>query len=296
MLTIVIVTFLAGWLIRSVKKPHPRVLLVADRWVLWFALPVLVISKISRMNVNSELMTPALVAWISMATCGVLVLVAGRAFQWSRNTIGALLLIGVLGNTSFLGLGMVEGLLGSEHIPGALAYDQLGTFLALATYGSFISGHFGSGQSGWRQIVRRLLRFGPFLGLLISIPVRFLHVPEGIYEVLDAIGKTVPPVAMGALGLRFSIRAQRNVVFPTVIGLATKMIVVPALVMLVAALTGSLHAMEWQTSILESAAPPMVTAGVVAVGAGLDEDLVAFMVGVGTLCSFLTLPLVSLML
>jgi hypothetical protein len=40
----------------------------------------------------------------------------------------------------------------------------------------------------------------------------------------------------------------------------------------------------------------MVTAGVVAVVAGLDEDLVSFMVGVGTLVSFLSLPLLSLAL
>jgi len=48
--------------------------------------------------------------------------------------------------------------------------------------------------------------------------------------------------------------------------------------------------------VLQSAAPPMVTAGVVAVAAGLDEDLVSFMVGVGTLVSFLSLPLLSLAL
>jgi predicted permease len=54
--------------------------------------------------------------------------------------------------------------------------------------------------------------------------------------------------------------------------------------------------MACSTTILEAAAPPMVTAGVVAVGAGLSEDLVAFMVGVGTLVAFLSLPLLSLAL
>jgi hypothetical protein len=40
----------------------------------------------------------------------------------------------------------------------------------------------------------------------------------------------------------------------------------------------------------------MVTAGIVAIGAGLDEELSSFMVGVGTLMSFVTVPLISLML
>lgn len=296
MLTVVIVAFLLGWAIRSLRQPHPVVLKIADRWVLWFALPILVVSKISRININSELLTPVAVAWLAMVTSAALVLLASRLFQWAASTTGALLLIGVLGNTSFLGIGMVEGLLSAEHVSGAIAYDQLGTFLALATYGAFIAGHFGSGERGWRPIAKRIMKFGPFLGLLISIPVRFLHVPDGLYDVMDAIGKTVPPVAMCALGLRFSVRAQRKVVLPTIAGLTIKMLFIPTLVMLVVVMSGSLDVMEWQTAVLESGAPPMVTAGVVAVGTGLDEDLVAFMVGVGTLFSFVSLPLISLAL
>ena len=40
----------------------------------------------------------------------------------------------------------------------------------------------------------------------------------------------------------------------------------------------------------------MVTAGVVAVGAGLSAELVAYMIGVGTLVAFVSLPLLSLVL
>lgn len=296
MLTIVIVAFVLGWATRSIRKPDPLVLKIADRWVLWCALPILVVSKISRININSELLTPVAVAWLSMISSALLVLLASRLFQWSDSTTGALLLIGVLGNTSFLGIGMVEGLLSADHVSGAIAYDQLGTFLALATYGAVIAGHFGSGEVGWRPITLRILCFGPFIGLLVSIPVRFLNIPDGVYSVMDAIGKSVPPIAMCALGLRFSIRAQRKVVIPTISGLVIKMLLVPAAVMLVVFITGSSEVMEWQTAVLESGAPPMVTAGVVAVGAGLDEDLVAFMVGVGTLFSFVSLPLISLVL
>jgi predicted permease len=74
------------------------------------------------------------------------------------------------------------------------------------------------------------------------------------------------------------------------------MIVVPAVVVLIAVIAGDPGSAAWGASILQSAMPPMVTAGVVAIGAGLDEDLVVFMVGVGTLLSFVTVPLLSLLL
>jgi hypothetical protein len=74
------------------------------------------------------------------------------------------------------------------------------------------------------------------------------------------------------------------------------MLVMPGAVYLVATLVGSTHDLAWSASILQAAAPPMVTAGVVAVSAGLSEDVVAFMVGIGTLVAFVSIPLLSLAL
>lgn len=46
-----------------------------------------------------------------------------------------------------------------------------------------------------------------------------------------------------------------------------------------------------RVAILESGMPPMVSAGALAIMAGLSPELTAAMVGLGILLSFLTLPL-----
>jgi predicted permease len=74
------------------------------------------------------------------------------------------------------------------------------------------------------------------------------------------------------------------------------MFAVPALLLLVAVLTGEVDGIEWSASLLQSAAPPMVTAGIIAIAAGLEEELVVSVVGVGTLLSFVSLPLFALVL
>jgi predicted permease len=125
---------------------------------------------------------------------------------------------------------------------------------------------------------------------------RVIELPEDAFPILNAIGKTVAPVAMCALGLRFTLSVSRSVQVPALFGLISKMAVLPGLVYVASALLGSPHDLAWSTSTLQAAAPPMVTAGVVAVGAGLSAELVAFMVGVGTLVSFVSLPLLSLVL
>jgi predicted permease len=293
---IVVATFLVCWLIGSQVAVSPKVVWFAERYVLNFALPAVIIAKMTTVEVNSELLIPVFAAWGSIILCIASVLCVGRVRRWPQETIGALLLVAVLGNTSFLGLGMVRGLLGEEHLSAAIAYDQLGTFLALAVYGSYISGRFGAGESGSRAILRRLSRFGPFLALLTVIPLRMIGLDAGIVNALDVVGLTVAPVAMGALGLRFTLRVEREVIEPALTGLFIKMVAVPAVLVLVTVLFASTGDVMWSTSILESAAPPMVTAGVVAVSSGFDEKLVAFVVGVGTLAAFVWLPLVSLLL
>lgn len=266
---------------------------IVDRYVITIALPAVIISKMSQVKLGSETVAPAVVAWVSMAACALSVVALGRGLKWDRRVTGALLLVAVLGNTSFLGIGVVRALLGEDHVAAAISYDQLGTFLALATYGSWVAGRFGRSGND-RGVLSRLVTFPPFIALLASFVLRTVEMPDAIVDVLASIGTTVAPVAMGALGLRFRLKITRRAMAPSLLGLIVKMVIVPAMVAVAAVVLGSRTDVVWAASVMQSAAPPMVTAGVVAVNAGLDDEVVSFMVGVGTLASFVLLPLVSL--
>lgn len=296
MIVIVIGAFFAGWVVRSRIEVPARVLSLADSWVLRIALPAMVVSRMARIGIGAELAVPIGSAWGAMALCAAVIALVGRLGGWSRETTGALLLVGVLGNTSFLGLGMTEGLLGSDHLFAAVAYDQPGTFLALATWGALVSSRWGSGDAGWRPVATRLIAFPPFIALLVSIPVRAISPPDQVWDVLDALARTVAPVAMAAVGLRFVPRVRGLGSRPVVIGLAVKMLLAPAAVALAAVLAGGWGETAWESSILQAAAPPMVSAGLVAVAAGLDEDVSTTLVGLGTLVAVIWVPLVSLLL
>lgn len=278
-------------------RPLPtHAISLAEKYVLMCALPALIVSSMSRVTLEAALLVPIGVAWASMAACAALIVVISRIYSWSPHATGALLLVAVLGNTSFLGVGMVEGLLSKDHLPAAIAYDQLGTFLALSLWGAFVTSTFGGDAVSLRDLVRRLLRFAPFVALLVSVPVRWLEIPESVYSVLDGIGRTVAPVAMATVGVRFRLRLSRRVVVPALWGLTVKMLAVPTVVACLVLLTGSGTDAMWSTSLLQSAAPPMITAGIVATRAGFDEELVAFVVGIGTIVGFVSVPAFSLLL
>lgn len=291
-IAVIVASFFIGWWASSLRDIPGGLLRLADRWVVQIALPALVIARIGTIKIGSDLLVPLAAAWSAMAISAVVVLVAARLASWNRSTTGALLMVAVLGNTSFLGLGVVGGVLGESHLTSAVAYDQPGTFLALATWGSWVASRWGGGESGVTPVARRLVRFPPFLALVAAVAIRPVGIPDGVVDVLAVLGVTVAPVAMAAVGARFSLRVVRRVT-PVVIGLATKMVVAPLCVLMAAYVFGEMSAVPWEASIVQASAPPMVTAGIVAVSAGLDDDVTNSVVGWGTLIGLVSMPLVA---
>ena len=89
-------------------------------YVIYVALPALVLVQVPKLVLSSELLAPLLMPWLVVLVSGSLVLVTCRVFGWSREITGALLLMVPLGNTSFLGIPMVEIFFG--HFRGEIRH------------------------------------------------------------------------------------------------------------------------------------------------------------------------------
>ena len=63
------------------------------------------------------------------------------------------------------------------------------------------------------------------------------------------------------------------------------MLLLPAVVFAAAMLLGDPTGPSWQSSVLQSAMPPMVTAGIIGISAGFDEELTTTLVAVGTVAA-----------
>jgi predicted permease len=217
------------------------------------------------------------------------VLLYARVTQLSRPVLAALMLCVPLGNTSFLGFAMVEALLGASAVQYAVVYDQLGSFLVLSTYGITMVALFsGEGRPTVRAIALRIAKFPPFIALCVALMVPPSELLTGL---VSRLGDTLVPLAMFAVGLRLQLKPSalthgRELVF----GLAVKMGLLPL------AMTGVLHLLGAEgdparVARLESAMPPMITAGALASMAGFAPELAAALVGYGILLGLLTLPL-----
>lgn len=296
MLALVLACFAVGLAAQRLVPRSTRLIGPFDGFVIGIALPALVLAKLPDLSLGADLAIPAGAAWGCLLLAVASILVGARRFGWSRETTGALLLVTPLGNTTFLGLAMVESMLGDEALTRALAYDQLGTVLGLATYGSIMAAQWGSAEGGWGPVVRRLVRFPPFLAVVASFGLRTIDVPVGLDEALGDVGRLVAPVAMLTLGLRFRVVASARARQAAMWCLGTRMLMLPLVVLAVAAIAGGLDDPAWRASVLEAGMPPMVTAGVMAANAGLDEELATTVVGAGLLLALVTIPLLALAL
>jgi len=295
-LAVVLACFAVGVVLQRTTSWSTRLVAPLDRAVIGVTLPALVLAKLPDLALGGDLVVPVGAAWGAGALAAGLVLVAARRHGWSRATTGALLLVTPLGNTTFLGLPMVDSLLGDEALARALAFDQVGTFLGLAIYGSVVAARWGHGRTGWRPIAARLLPFPPFLAVLASFALRLVDLPDGLVDGLADVGQLTAPLAMLTVGLRFRLVPSAESRVPAAWCLFIKMAVMPAAVAAAAALAGGLADPAWDASILEAAMPPMVTAGVVAAQSDLDGDLASTVVGLGLLLALVTGPLLALLL
>lgn len=255
-------------------------------------LPAITLLKIPQLAVSSQLLLPVMMPWFMLVVSAALVLSAALLFKWDRGVTGTLMLLIPMGNTSFLGIPMVRAFLGEAGVPYAVLYDQLGSFIALATYGTFILAFYsGKGKVSGRDIVGRIITFPPFIALLAAIFIfRYISYPPVVATILTSLAATLVPVVMIAVGFQLRLKLNPAVWRPLGIGLGIKLIAAPLIALAVCRWLG-VNSLASQVSVFEAGMPPMISAGAVAILAGLSPQLTAALVGLEIIASFVTLPI-----
>ncbi len=280
----IILLLLIGYLLRFAKFPNDFGKSL-NLFVIYISVPATVLLQIPNIIFDSSLWVVVLAPWLVLVLSVVLVLwIFGNA---PRNTKAALLLLIPLGNTSFFGFPMIEALMGNESLQYAIIYDQLGSFLILATYGAFIVSYFSDEKSTLKQTVSKIVLFPPFIALLVALLVG--KMPEQPLPYLELLSHTLVPLAIIAVGFSMELKiGSDKSIF--VKALALKLIAIPLIVFGVFRLM-EIDSMVAQVTLLEVSMPSMITAGAMAIHAGFAPKLSASLVGYGIIVSLASIPL-----
>lgn len=286
---VILFGLIAGLLLRRNARFPDNTAEVLNLYVIWIALPSLILSKASELPLSVDALYPMAVAWSALLVSAMLVLLLGRVFHWSRSTMCVLLLLVPLGNTSFVGIPLVSALVGDHAVRYAILYDQLGSFLALATYGALVLAMYSGSPFKAKPVVRKIVTFPPFIALLLALLWSLFKLPQDYLLAFDVFGATLVPVVMVAVGYQWRFRLPKQDTLPFALGLSIKLLLMPLLVWWV--LRGlNLAEPMMRTLVLESAMAPMISAGALVISEGQNPRLAAAMVGYGLLFGLMTVP------
>jgi malate permease and related proteins len=284
--------FVLGIILRRLRRLPDNAAAALNGFVVHISLPALTLTYVHGLHLQSNLILPALMAWVMFALgCGFFWL-AAKAFSFSRGTTGALMLTGGLANTSFVGLPMIDTFYGPQFLGLGILIDQLGSYFTLSTLGILVASIYSSGQGiSARMVIRRILLFVPFQAFILALLLMPFDYPAWLDELLKRLGATLVPIALVSVGYQLQLSQVRGKAFALTVGLVFKLVVGPVLILLLFAPLMWNDRSILNVTVFEAAMGPMIGASIVAMDHELDPPLLTLMVGVGIPVSFLTLPL-----
>ncbi len=283
----------AGYLFRRFSIFPEQTPQVLNLFIIYVSLPAMVLLEVPRIKFSSEMLVPILLPWAVTILGAITIYILSLLFRWSRETTGALLLVGVLGNTSFLGIPIVGYYFGASAMPYVIIYDQLGTFLALSTYGAVVIALYSTeSRVNPAHIIKKIFTFPPFIALIIAFMLQGISFAEYITDMLSITANTLVPIALISVGYSLQLKIPREHISAFSMGLVTKLLILPIYAFSIIHIF-SLDGLAAKVSVLESAMGPMITAGIVASLAGFSARLSSSIIGYGVLLSFFTTAVVN---
>lgn len=271
--------------------------------VMNFFLPALTFTVLFRAPVNAELWQIPMTAFVcviaSLSLSYIFLSFMKKYLKGLTNpSMGALMLAATWGNVTYLGLPTVTALLGEEYRRIPIYFDLLAMTPLLWTVGVMIAEQYGKPMKEQMSPphigvtlsrgIKTMLTLPPFwsacAGLVCN--VAGIPVPDFLLKACTLMGNAVPPMMIFSIGLALRVPHVHHIawIIPPIV---IKLLFAPYIGSLCAAAVG-LQGNVLKATVLESAMPTMVLTMVIADRFSLDIDLLAQIIALSTIISFLT--------
>lgn len=284
---LIIICLVAGYFLKFTKGFPEHAAEGLKAFIVYFCLPAVALKYLPAMRLTSEVLLPFASSWLVWGGSWLLFRLLGKWRGWSTPTIAVLTIMGGLSNTSFVGFPLIAAWYGESFISYALFADQ-GAFLVMATVGISMATRAQHGTTAFPALLKRLLRFPPFLAFLLGLALQAVPLPNFWFDLMGKLAAPLVPLALVSVGLQIDFREKFTAWKHLALGLGYKLILAPLFVM--ALYFGVLKITTPYTTIavFESAMAPMVTAFIICTQYNLQPRLAAMMVGIGIPVSLLT--------
>ena len=301
-----------GWLLKRARVLHPAHVPIFNGLVINVTLPSLVLLGLLR----APSLSPSLAA-LPLAFFGAeiatlaLAYGVGRAMRLPLPLQGAILMVGVFGNTGFIGYPLTLALL-PKQFPVTILLDQFGMtvpmYFGAALLGAQFGGGNGTGTGGRRAAIQKFLRSPIFLSAMLGLGLRLLPIPPALAaqpllhetggilgKCLEYLGQGTTPVVLLALGVALRPGAVGGRLGPMVLACACKLLICPLVMWGLCYAVGASGDVRMDC-VLAAAMPSAVMGSVLCAQNDMEGDFAVGVVFLSTVLSAVTIPLLLTLL
>ncbi|MGE4266399.1 MAG: AEC family transporter [Deferribacterales bacterium] len=290
-LVLLIFCFLFGMVARKLELLPSSTPIVLNNFIINLSMPAITFLFIHRMEFDTSLLFPVFMPWIHFALAFGIFYMIAKWKKYDRKMTGTMILTAGLGNTSFVGFPLITAYYGAEYLGVGVLCDQPGSFLVLSTLGIATAAYYSSGSVSPLGLLKKVFTFPPFQAMLLAVLLRSFEIPWWAESSMKTLGLTITPLAMVSVGYQLKLVKSGGIINKLFFGLGYKLFLAPAFFYVLYVLILGGAGKNMQVTLFESAMAPMITAGIVSIQYGLDEDLAVMMLGVGIPLSLLTTPI-----
>lgn len=275
---ILITMFIVGIALRKTNKVKDGDNKIINTLLINVFLPAMILFYMHSVSLNQSIILSSAMPWVlTILGAGFFALV-GKWFKLSRETVGCLILTASAGNTAFLGLPMVQAIIGDSTLPLAISIDQLGSTPCILTLGVFIASIYGN-KDGFNLMatIKRIATFPPFIATLLAIGLNGMEYNPHITAVLQKLSACVAPLALLSVGMQLQMDELKANIKPLMMGLGYRVLLAPLAVGMVLWMTGQDFDNNTKTILIDSMMGTQITALVLAQEYNLNSKLASLM-------------------
>lgn len=290
---------LAGWGFQKAKLMQGDWIHQANAFAYYVALPALIIVSLWDVNFRSpEILSLLGLSAVSMIVFLGMLFAVLSVWKISRDMKATLFLTAATGNTLYMGIALVEAGFGKDHVPAGALIGNVYLVVPLVL-SMLVVNYWHTKEHGIKDELMAFLKNPLVLSMLVGVVLSFLAITGNpvvgsVKKAMTMLGSTSSPIALFALGGFLYGKFLKKDLHLVAFIAAVKMIVFPLIVFGVYIFFNKGGFVE--IPVLLASMPVAVTTFVIAEKFKLNTALVGNAIVFATLLSFITAPLILLIL
>lgn len=277
-----------GWAIRRLGYLSNRVLDGINNYVYFIGISLITFVSLHDIDLSTLIDVDVyLLNIVPMLAALIIAYFVAKKLGLEKKLLPVFILCAFFGNTGYIGFPVNVVILGSDSLTAAAFISTIYTVFVF-TIGIFVIQKTSEKGGKSNKIYKIPIIWAAVLGLALS----WVAIPDMLRLPINLISESVSPLALFATGAMVASAGSRIDIKEIGLVSIIKLIILPAMVILVGMAAGDNSGILYKSSLLEAATPVAVTNTILAAQFRLNYNFASNAVVISTVLFAITLPIV----